>query len=416
MKFIHAADIHLDSPLGGLSRYEGAPAEAMRTATRRAFENLVSYTLEEDADFVLIAGDLYDTDWKDYNTGLFFNRCMSQLQEAEIPVLMVRGNHDAGCQITRQLKMPANVTDFKMDKAHTVRLDQHGVAVHGQGYPNSATTDDLSLGYPAPVPGYFNIGLLHTSVDGRPGHAPYAPCTLQGLIAKGYDYWALGHVHRREILHENPWVVFPGNIQGRNIRETGAKGCTLVAVEEGAVRTVMHHCVDVLRWVHCPIDVSAARSPEDVLEQVGAAVQQELQCAEERFLAMRIEITGACAAHNALQNHRERWVNEIRARTGEISDAVWLEKVVLNTRSPASVDDLVQQGGPLGELLQGMQALADDPAALQDLAHEFRDLRLPEKLVTGPEPLNPADPNLIRHLLPEVQQLLIAGLLNGDMA
>lgn len=419
MKFIHAADIHLDSPLGGLSRYEGAPAEAMRNATRRAFENLVSFAIEERVDFMLIAGDLYDTDWKDYNTGLFFNRCMVQLQQAGIPVLMVRGNHDAGSHITRQLKLPDNVTDFQTDKAHVVRLDDLGVAVHGQGYLVPAVMEDLARAYPDPLPGYFNIGLLHTSVDGRPGHASYAPCSLQGLVGKGYDYWALGHVHRREVLHQEPWIVFPGNLQGRHARETGPKGCTLVTVQDGRVQAATHRCMDVMRWARCAVDAIGVATAEELLDRIGVAMRTEMQTAEGRPLALRIEVLGACPAHAVLQRDEQRWINEIRALALEVGGGLlWVEKVKLSTRAAVALEELIGQGGALGELLRGLRNLRDDADALHALAHEFQDLRnrLPDELVNGHEPLDPSDPALIAQLLPEVEQHLIASLLDSGAA
>lgn len=227
-KFLHTADLHLDSPLVGLARYPGAPAEQLRAATRQALVALVDLAVREEISFVLIAGDLYDGDWKDYNTGLFFAHQMSRLNKSGIRVYIVAGNHDAASQMTRTLRLPENVTIFPIRRPCTEVLNDLRVALHGQGFPTSAVTADLAAGYPPALPHLFNIGVLHTSVTGRPGHETYAPCTLEGLLSKGYQYWALGHVHQREVLHQDPWVVFPGNLQGRHIRETGPKGCALV--------------------------------------------------------------------------------------------------------------------------------------------------------------------------------------------
>ena len=132
--FIHAADVHIDSPLWGLERYEGAPVDEIRGATRRSFENLVTLAIEEKVDFVIIAGDLYDGEWKDYNTALFFVREVAKLRDAGIRVFAVTGNHDAASQITRSLRMPDNVTLFSTRKPQTIRLDSLGVALHGQSF------------------------------------------------------------------------------------------------------------------------------------------------------------------------------------------------------------------------------------------------------------------------------------------
>jgi len=204
VKFIHAADIHLDSPLKGLEAHEDAPVEEIRSAARRAFDNMIDLAIEEKVDFVLIAGDLYDGDWKDYNTGLFFAGRMGRLSGAGIRVFIVSGNHDAASQITRAMPLPENVTLLSTKTPQSVKLDDLGVIIHGQGYSVRAVTDNLASGYPQYDPGYFNIGMLHTSLTGRQGHEDYAPCSTDELKSKGYDYWALGHVHKREIVDKDP--------------------------------------------------------------------------------------------------------------------------------------------------------------------------------------------------------------------
>ena len=191
-KFIHAADLHIDSPLKGLDNYEGAPVEEIRGATRRALENLVNLAIEEKVSFVLFAGDIYDGDWPDFNTGLFFIKQMSRLQSKGIKVYMVAGNHDAENKMTKKLPMPKNVYMFSSKKSETVLIDELELAIHGQSFATGYTTENLASGFPASKNNYFNVGLLHTSVDGREGHDDYSPCTLNDLINKGYNYWLWG--------------------------------------------------------------------------------------------------------------------------------------------------------------------------------------------------------------------------------
>ena len=300
LKFIHAADIHLDSSLRGLQRYEGAPVQQSREATRRALENLVDLAITERVAFVLFVGDLYDGDWKDYNTGLFFATQMSKLREIGAEVFVVAGNHDAASQLTKYLRLPENVTVLSTEKPESKILKKFGVAIHGQGFSSRVVTRDLSAAYPAPFADLFNIGLLHTSMDGREGHEPYAPCSLHGLLAKGYDYWALGHIHKREVLHENPWILFPGNLQGRHVRETGPKGCTLVTLEDGHVRSADHQDLDVLRWSVCDIDTDGAHTGEEVLERISRRLGQEITQNSGHPLAARISLYGPCRAHGEL--------------------------------------------------------------------------------------------------------------------
>ncbi|NUU22496.1 MAG: DNA repair exonuclease, partial [Streptomycetaceae bacterium] len=178
MKLLHAADLHIDSPLRGLSRYPGAPAEEFRSAVRRALENLVDLAVHEGVDAVLLAGDVYDGDWKDYRTGLFFGAQMQRLREADIRVCMVAGNHDAQSKITKELRLPENVHRFSTAQPETKEYEDLGLAVHGQGFAERDVTDNLALAYPKARDGCLNIGLLHTALEGADGHDTYAPCRV----------------------------------------------------------------------------------------------------------------------------------------------------------------------------------------------------------------------------------------------
>lgn len=153
-RFIHAADVHLDSPLRGLEKYDGAPVDEIRSATRRALEQLVLLAIDEQVAFVLIAGDIYDGDWPDYNTGLFFNSQMTRLKEAGIRVFLILGNHDAANTMTRSLTLPDNVVKFPHDAAATEVLEDVGVAIHGQSFATRKVTEDLSQSYPDKVTGH----------------------------------------------------------------------------------------------------------------------------------------------------------------------------------------------------------------------------------------------------------------------
>ena len=415
IRFIHSADVHLDSPLLGLAQYAGAPVEEIRGATRRALRNLVDLAIAEDVAFVLVAGDLYDGDWKDYNTGLFFSAQMSKLREADIAVFVVAGNHDAASQISKYLHLPDNVTLLSSRSPDSVPLDDLGVVIHGQSFPSRSVTEDLSASYPEPIRGLFNIGLLHTSVDGREGHEPYAPCSLAGLLSKGYDYWALGHVHKREVLHKDPWVLFPGNIQGRHVRETGAKGCTLVAVEDGQVRFADHRDLDVLRWSVCEVDVSDAAGVEEVIEQVGSAVSNEMDGTGGRSLALRVVLRGPCKAHGELSADEERWTNEIRAVATDASGGeAWIEKVEFRTEPDVDLDVVLREDLPIGGLVQAIRNLETDDRLLSELADGFKDLsaKLPSDVRRSEDPFDPSDMAAIRKSIPDVRHMLLARLLS----
>lgn len=416
-KFLHAADIHLDSPLLGLERYEGAPVDEIRSATRRAFDNLIELAIDEEVEFVLLVGDIYDGDWKDYNTGLYFVERMGRLKEADIKVFMVAGNHDAASQITKRLRLPENVSMFSTIKPEKFVLEDLCVAIHGQGFDKRAVTEDLSQAYPKGDPQLFNIGLLHTCLDGKPGHEKYAPCKVDGLRSKGYHYWALGHVHKREVVSENPWIVIPGNTQGRHIRETGPKGCTLVTVDNGEVTEVKHCDLDVLRWARCNVDVTDHETPDDVYDQVREVLQKELDSAEGRSVAARLLLHGACPAHSTLQAELEHWIQEYRALATSLSGAeIWLEKVSVNTEPPFSVDDILTRDDALGGLLRTIRDIELDETALTEISKEVSALsqKLPAEITNGEDPYDPTDPQQLKDILEDVKGLLVDRLLKSE--
>jgi DNA repair exonuclease SbcCD nuclease subunit len=414
-KFLHAADIHLDSPLRGLERYEGAPVEALRQATRQALSKMVGLAIEERVAFVLMAGDLYDGDWKDYNTGLFLVREMARLAEANIPVYLIAGNHDAANRMTRSLRLPANVRQLSTEEPETVRLESLGVALHGQGFATQAVTDDLASKYPKADAGCFNIGMLHTCGEGHEGHDRYAPCTLDTLRGKGYHYWALGHVHKRLVLHEEPLIVFPGNIQGRHIRETGSKGCTLVSVDSRLKPTAQHVPLDVLRWEMCEVNASEAEDGYGVVDRFAARLGDILKEADGRQLALRVVVRGASPAHARIAAEPLRWTKEIRAKAIEDGRGqVWVEKVKLETTPPR--DYRPTPNGPLGELLAYLRELESDGTKLEGALGELADLRrkLPSEL-QGDDRLALDTPGGVRTLLEQVRQMLVCRLVEGEM-
>ena len=419
MKYIHAADIHLDSPLHGLERYEGAPVEEIRSATRRAFDNLIDLAIEEEVEFVLLAGDLYDGDWKDYNTGLYFMGRMERLQEAGIRVFMVAGNHDAASQITKHLRLPDNVTMFSTRTPERVVLDDLGVAIVGQGFATRAVTEDLSQAYPQGEPHLFNIGLLHTCLDGKPGHEPYAPCSVDGLRSKGYQYWALGHVHKREEVSRDPWIVFPGNIQGRHIREAGPKGCSLVTVDNGDIVAVEHRDLDVMRWSFCELDVTGAETVDDIYSLVRDELQTALDDADGRPVAVRLVLKGSCSAHRKLHAGQEHWLQEYRALANGLGGAgVWLEKVSVKTTPSVSADEVIARDDALGGLLRAIRDMELDGDALEVLASEISALRqkLPVEILSGEEPYDPASLEQLKHTLEDIKELLVNRLLSMEQA
>lgn len=385
MKIVHAADLHLDSPLAGLSRYPGAPVEQIRGATRRAFQNLVELCVSEGASLLLLAGDLFDGDWKDFTTGLFFTQQMQALRKANVPVVIARGNHDAASQITRYLKLPDNVHELPTQAPTSVVFEALGVCVHGQSYGRRNETEDLARNYPLALSGYLNIGLLHSSLSGRPGHEMYAPTNLETLRSKGYAYWALGHVHQREIVSMEPWVVFPGNLQGRHLRELGPKGAMLLETSGGVIQQVNHRALDVVRFERCEVSVQEAWTDADqVADAAVSRVAELLAQVEERTLVVRVVVKGRTRLHAQLQREAERWEAEIRSRAYDMSQ-VWIEGVELATQGATDLERLRQRPDAVGQVLRAVGNYRSDADARRSLRELFADLevKLPIEITAG---------------------------------
>ncbi len=345
--FIHAADVHLDSPLHGLARYDGVPVEEVRGATRAAFDRLIEAAIDRRVDFLIIAGDLYDGDWRDMGTGLYFTAAMGRLGRAGIAVYLLAGNHDAASVITKNLPAIPNVHTFTTRTAQTHRIPHLGVALHGRSFAEREVYENLAAGYPAALPGFFNIGLLHTALGGHAAHAAYAPCTPQELAAKGYDYWALGHVHDHAVVATAPYIVFPGNLQGRNIREQGPKGVVLVTVEDGEVTRLTPLALDVVRWARVAVDATGTAEIAELHTLIRAAIRAARDTlAEERPLLLRVTLSGGTALHGALQDVAAGLRDDVRGIAAEVAPDLWVEKVEVRTsgveapRAAIAMDDV----------------------------------------------------------------------------
>ncbi|WP_187830226.1 metallophosphoesterase family protein [Siccirubricoccus phaeus] len=363
-RFLHAADLHLDSPLRGLDALADAPAERIRGATREALRNLVDLAIAEQVDFVVLAGDLYDGDWRDWTTGHTLVTQLGRLAREGIRVVAISGNHDAESVLTRRLRLPPGVTLLPTHPT-SHPLPELGVVLHGQGYARREMLDNLVPHYPAAVPGAFNIGLLHTSLDGRPGHAGYAPCALPELLRHGYDYWALGHIHAREELARGAcWVVFPGNLQGRHVKEDGAKGASLVTVRDGQVASVEHRALDTVRWARLAVSLEGVEEEAAALDRVRLALEAALDAAEGRLLATRIALQGTTPLHGRLLRDPGALREKLRAEGLALApEGFWLEELDLATAPPGAPP--APRSDAFGRMLAALQDAAPEAAAAE---------------------------------------------------
>ena len=286
---------------------------------------------------MLLAGDIFDGELRNFQTGLYFVDGMRRLGDAGIDVFMILGNHDSANRFADKLVLSQNVHVFAKAKAGSRTLADLGVAIHGRSFPRPDVAEDMARDYPPAVPAMLNIGILHTACAGSEGHhARYAPCTAEQLTNHGYDYWALGHVHGHAVLAEHPHIVYPGNLQGRHARETGPKGAVLVTVDDGRIAGVEHRALDRIRWASVFVDVSVSADRPGLLDLVRDALAASAAAAEGRPVALRLTLSGTTALHPALVVARAALREDVEVVLALLQHDVWLEKLVLATAPPSA--------------------------------------------------------------------------------
>jgi len=416
MKFVHAADLHLDSPLLALSRQEPRQVERMRRATREAFERMIDLCIDQEAALLLLAGDLYDHDCPNMQIAVFLRSQLKRLEQKGIRVVIIKGNHDAGNKITSALALPANTRILSEQKPETMTFDDLPVrvAVHGQSFRPGPIAENLAASYPPPLRGHYNIGLLHTSLAGITDHDAYAPCTLEELTTHGYDYWALGHIHKRAVLSRDPLVIFPGNLQGRHAKESGPKGCFLVEADD-AGRTVAAEFVplDVVRWHRAEVDLKGRNIEGELVEGIRGALAQAYRDGDGRPGAVRIVLTG----RTSLYRHIERTPHRLRQTTLELAaelagDDIWIEKIVNSTTAPGERLDAMSSDDT-HDLVGIMQEIAGNTELIGPLlAKELEPLRskLPGELKEHPSLKLMETPGLCREALEKLRPRFAARL------
>jgi DNA repair protein SbcD/Mre11 len=422
MKFVHAADLHLDSPLQALSRQEPRQVERMRRAGREAFTRLVDLSIERGAAFLVIAGDLYDHDCPNMQIAVFLRKELRRLDEKGIRCVIIKGNHDAANRITSALALPANTRVLGERAPETVMFDDLPVrvAVHGQSFKAGPVPENLAASYAPPLPGCYNIGLLHTSLAGATDHDPYAPCTPEELVSRGYDYWALGHIHRRAVHSRDPYVVFSGNLQGRHAKESGPKGCYLVEVDDaGRTASAEFVALDVVRWLRADVDLQGCDSEPDLVDGLRDALQRAYQESDGRAAAVRIALNGRTPLRASIGRRPDRWRQTALELAEEIAgDDIWIEKIINNTTAPAGRNDPAGSD-EMHDLIGIMQELAGNAEQIGPLlAKELEPLRtrLPGDFKER-EALRLIDqPELCREMLDRLQPRLAARLAGEEDA
>jgi DNA repair exonuclease SbcCD nuclease subunit len=364
-RFVHTADLHLDSPLRSLALRDPQVAELIGNASRSVLRRIVDLCLDEQVDALLIAGDLYDGEQTSMKTALFLAGELARLDQAGIRTFVIRGNHDALSKITTELVLPQRVKVFG-PKAEIVEIaGVRNVAIHGISFREPKAPESLLPRYRPPVEGAVNIGLMHTSLGGSPSHDVYAPCSLADLDGSGFRYWALGHIHRRSADVGRATVVMPGIPQGRDINEPGAGSVSLVTVQDDGQIAVEERIMAAARFDRLPVDLTGETDWSDAVGRIGRALE-EIAADGDLHRVIRIGLTGTTPL--AWRLRREIDLMETEARhLAERIGGISIEK--METRC-APIEIKSQAAGAVDELARLIEGDVLSSPAFSALALE----------------------------------------------
>lgn len=364
LRFLHTGDLHLDSPLEGLSA--GAPSDVLailRGATTAAWTNIVDLAIRERVDFVLVAGDVFEVASPTLLGQTRFRDGLARLADAGIASYVVHGNHDPadGRSWAPSLEFPALAHRFGTAAGESVdvlRGDRVIARIHGRSYPRSAVTENYAAGMRAAPDDPFSIGLLHANVGDRPGHANYAPCSTDDLRASGMGYWALGHVHQPGQVLADPPAFYCGIPQGRDPGELGARGCYLVEVDAARRVSAGFVATDVVRWHPVELSIEGLADDESLLRRIRSAIGSALEESDGRSLVVRLRLAGrgplrASLVRPGYLDHLKLLVNEELAGSRPFA---WLESIRDATRPELDLDARRQTPDFVGDFLRTVAA------------------------------------------------------------
>ncbi|RDD72118.1 metallophosphoesterase family protein [Paracoccus versutus] len=380
IKILHTADVHLDSPLRSLALRDPELRDRVRTSSRTALTRIVDTALAEEVAALLIAGDLFDGAERSARTAAFLTLQLERLRERGIRAFYIKGNHDAENPLTGELTLPDNVHVFD-GRGGKVQLAED-VWIHGVSFANRHAPESLLPKFPAPVEGAVNIAMLHTSLAGAEGHDPYAPCTVGELTAAGFDYWALGHVHRRQVHSKAPWIVMPGTPQGRDMGEPGPKSATLLTIDNAI--EIEEVPTSAVEFLHIQVDVADTDSDDALRDMVKRTLRDTARNLVSESAVVRLELTGRTRRRWQVLRDQDVW-KETAAQYARETGTLWLDKVVFDMTDTAE-----RRHTATDELAGIMKTIREEPGfsetcraeidgILQELAPQRRAELLPDE-------------------------------------
>jgi DNA repair exonuclease SbcCD nuclease subunit len=381
IKFIHTADLHLDTPFTGLSQWNPELAGKLKHATFNSFGRIVELCLREEVDFLLVAGDIFNSKNQSLAAQLKFVNALKSLSDKGIACYFVCGNHDPLSSWMDQLQLPAHVHRFGSQEAQAMTFQRNGQAladIYGISFETESVTGNLAqkiihrrMGQADPAP--FQLALMHGTA-GSPGpHRNHAPFALEEVAGQKFDYWALGHIHKRQVLRpQGPAVVYPGNPQGRDFGETGSRGCYVVELREGAAPEIRFVPTQAIRFEELAVDLSGEDSINGLQRRIDAAVEA-LQA--KTNVIIRLLLKGQTSLHGRLGKPGELEQLLQVFNEGQLSrdPFTWFDSIRLDTGPEVDLDQIRQGTDFPAEVLRQAEAMAADPQRLEDFFREAQE-------------------------------------------
>ncbi|MEH7381564.1 DNA repair exonuclease [Bacillus sp. JJ1533] len=366
--FLHIADLHLDSPFSGLANLPSELFKRVQESTFTSLTRLIDMAIGEKVDFVLIAGDLFDGEDRSLRAQSRFRKEMERLKDHEIEAFIIHGNHDHLGGSWPHFEWPSNVHVFQNENVEIKPFIKNGETlanIHGFSYTKKAVLENKTSSYEKKENAPFHIGMLHGSREGESAHSRYAPFLLSDLQRKGFDYWALGHIHTREILSEDPPIIYPGNIQGRHKKEIGEKGGYLVELSKKGADYSFLPASDLI-WENTAIDISAIASFDQLVDLTLSCLEDFHK--ENQGVFLTIEYTGVGPLHNQLQ---EKGMQEdlLSLLNDDITtkDFVYVVEIKQKTQLEFNRDKMRQDSHFIGDLVENIESYQDFNQALLPL-------------------------------------------------
>jgi exonuclease SbcD len=396
LRFIHTADLHLDTPFKGLTSWNRDLADKLKDATFKSFARIIDLCLKEKVDFLIISGDVFESENLSLAAQLKFVSELRRLSANGIPVYFVCGNHDPLSSWLDTTKLPENVYRYESLRVsnYIYTKDKKPVAeIYGISFQDKVVKDNLALKFrlkdtPSPV----SIAVLHGTVGIAGPHENYAPFKVKDVMNMGFTYWALGHIHKRQIINEsNPVVVYPGNPQGRDFGETGAKGCYLIEIDAERNVNLKFIPVQLIRFEEIEINLTDQDKIDKLWDEIEKNKNSIKDYNKEVSYILRVNLTGRTSLHSHLNKQGELEKLKAHFNEGQLDKIyfTWIDRFELNTRPVIDVEQIKKGNDFIAEILKAFNEYEADLNRLEELVNnideEFMTYHIREEIAELPK-------------------------------